>query len=178
MNLSNIHPRPVQIFRLWQTFLDNVNPLSKLLHAPTWQTRVLEASENLDAIPRATEVLLFAIYTAAVASLNNEECGALVGDSKSALLSRYSAATHQALIEAGFMKTSDLVVLQGFVLFLLARRQEHDPHELWILFKPTLLGDGVSQISYLKEYHVTNFTQVSTSTFPLALCQCSLLRLY
>jgi hypothetical protein len=132
-SLSSIHPGPVQIFRLWQTFLDNVNPLSKILHTSSTQTQVLEASENLDATPKNIEVLLFAIYTSAVASLSNEECCNLMGDSKSVLLRRYSAATQQALVDIGFMKTSDIVVLQAFVLFLLARRQHHDPNELWIL---------------------------------------------
>ena len=33
--LKAMHPRPLIIFRLWQVFLDNINPLTKLLHAPT-----------------------------------------------------------------------------------------------------------------------------------------------
>lgn len=31
LDISAIHPEPVHIFRLWQIFLDNVNPLFKVV---------------------------------------------------------------------------------------------------------------------------------------------------
>ena len=60
--LRAMHPKPLIIFRLWQVFLDNINPLTKLIHAPTTQQRLLEASANLENISREWEALLFAIY--------------------------------------------------------------------------------------------------------------------
>lgn len=35
VNLSTSHSEQVHIFRLWQIYLDNVNPLLKVTHTPT-----------------------------------------------------------------------------------------------------------------------------------------------
>lgn len=138
----------MQIFRLWQTFLDNVNPLVKILHTPTVQQLVLEASGNTRNLSKSINALLFAIYLSAVNSLSNAECEGMVGQEKSVLLANYYLATQQALISTGFLKSSDLIVLQAYVLFLvsltlnlftafliqqLSVRQFYDPHTLWTL---------------------------------------------
>ncbi|KAK9387170.1 hypothetical protein V1515DRAFT_615798 [Lipomyces mesembrius] len=117
--ISSGHPQPVQILRMWQTFIDNVNPLVKLLHAPTVQQLIVEASGRLDKLSGSTEALMFAIYHSSV--------------SRSVLLARYSTATQQALINAGVLRTSDLMVLQALTLYLLSIRQHCDPDSLWIL---------------------------------------------
>lgn len=112
------HPEPVQIFRLWQTFLDNVNPLTKLFHAPTVQQMVLDASTNIENIPRSTEALIFAIYLASVVSLSDQECESIMGEPKLVLAERYSISTQQALTNAEVLRSSNLVVLQALTLFL------------------------------------------------------------
>lgn len=121
--LNMLHPKPVQIFRLWQTFLDNVNPLSKIFHAPTVQHQILEASGNLDKVSKGLQALMFSIYATAVTSLSDSECESMMGESRSTLLARYSAGTQQALVKASFLKSSDLTVLQAFVLFLVSARR-------------------------------------------------------
>ena len=109
------------MFRLWQTFLDNVNPLSKLVHAPTVQAQVLDATSDLQNLPANTEALLFAIYTTALCSLSSEECSNIMGEPKSAVFPKFLAATRQALVNAGFLDSSDLMVLQALVLLLVGR---------------------------------------------------------
>lgn len=131
--LRSSHPQPVHMFMLWQTFLDNVNPLVKLFHAPTVQQLILEASSNLDNIAASTEALMFAIYLCAVTSLRNGDCKRIVGASRNELLARFSNAAQQALINAEVLKTSNMVVLQAFTLFLLAMREHYDPDSMWLL---------------------------------------------
>ncbi|KAK9352189.1 fungal-specific transcription factor domain-containing protein [Lipomyces doorenjongii] len=131
--ISSCHPQPVQILRMWQTFIDNVNPLVKLLHAPTVQQLIVEASGRLDKLSRSTEALMFAIYHSSVVSLRNEDCESMMGESRSVLLARYSTATQQALINAGVLRTANLKVLQALTLYLLSIRQHCDPDSLWIL---------------------------------------------
>jgi Fungal specific transcription factor domain len=123
----------VHIFRLWQTFLVNVNPLVKIFHAPTVQQVILDASADLANIPRAIEALMFAIYLLAVTSLKTEECEAMFGESRSALLSKYSHGTQQALVNAKFLKSLNLYSLQAYALLLLALRRDYDPHTFWVL---------------------------------------------
>lgn len=112
------HPQPVQIFKLWQTCLDNVNPLAKLFHAPSVQQLIVAASSDLENITASTESLMFAIYLSAVNSLGDEDCKSMMGEPKTTLFPRYISAAQQALINAEFLKSSNLVVLQAFALFL------------------------------------------------------------
>ncbi|KAK4071558.1 transcriptional regulator family: Fungal Specific TF [Purpureocillium lilacinum] len=37
INVEDLQPEPVHVFRLWQLFLDRVNPLTKIIHVPTVQ---------------------------------------------------------------------------------------------------------------------------------------------
>jgi len=107
-------------FMLWQAFLQNVNPLSKLIHAPLVQDQVVEASRDFNAMPRDSIALLFAIYAAAVMSWKEDECRSKMGEPRRTLHSRYLAATQQALIAAGFIQSVSLVVLQAFAVFLVS----------------------------------------------------------
>ncbi|KAL8831750.1 MAG: hypothetical protein Q9191_000678 [Dirinaria sp. TL-2023a] len=133
IDLRSLHPSPIQSLRLWQTFLDNVNPLVKLVHAPTVQQALLEATEDLDDVPRPMECLMFAIYACAVLSMSNAECEKILGEARSDALPRYQNATRQALIGTGLLKTSNITLLQSFVLFLLCMRQRYDSQSLWVL---------------------------------------------
>lgn len=119
-DLSSLHPPPVQIFRLWQTFLVNVNPLVKIFHAPTVQQIILDATGDLSNIPRATESLMFAIYLISVTSLRSEECETMFGETRATLISKYSQAAQQALINGKFLKSVNLYSLQAFCLYLVS----------------------------------------------------------
>lgn len=121
------------MFMLWQTFLDNVNPLVKLFHAPSVQQLILEASSSLDSVSSNTEALMFAIYLCAVTSLGDEDCERIMGQSRSMLIARFSNAAQQAFVNAEILKTSNLIVLQAFTLFLLAMREHYEAYSIWLL---------------------------------------------
>jgi hypothetical protein len=118
--LRSLHPKPVQIFKLWQTYLDNINPLVKLFHAPTVQQLISDAGGDLDDVPRNLEALLFAIYCVSVESLADGECISMLGMSKAVAVKRFRTGAQFALVNASLMKTSDLMVLQAFVLFIVS----------------------------------------------------------
>ncbi|CAN8102514.1 unnamed protein product [Discula destructiva] len=133
VNLREYHPPPMQAFMLWQTFLQNVNPLSKVIHAPHVQPQVLEASKDFDSVSKPAMALLFAIYAAAVMSLKEEDCQAQLNAPKTVLLGRYFSAAQQALASASFMKSRNFVTIQAFVVFLLPARQIYDVQTFWLL---------------------------------------------
>lgn len=118
VKLQSLHPNPVQIFKLWQLYLENINPLIKLFHAPTVQQVILDASGNLDDISRSVEALLFAIYCITTESLSNTDCINLLGESKSVVSQRFRSGAQHALVNSSLLKTSELMVLQAFVLFV------------------------------------------------------------
>lgn len=120
MGLRHLHPQPVEAFKLWQTYLDNINPLIKLFHAPTVQQLISDAYGNLDTVPRNVEALLFAIYCISVESLSDGECISTTGESKHVARQRFRTGAQHALINASFLKTSDLMVLQALTLFIVS----------------------------------------------------------
>ncbi|KAL1963069.1 hypothetical protein VTN77DRAFT_8715 [Rasamsonia byssochlamydoides] len=132
-SLAGLHPNPIHIFKLWQIFLESVNPLTKIIHAPTVQQRILDATSDLSSVPKELEALMFAIYSAALTALSDEEVTKIFGETKARFLARCRQGAQQALINAGILKTSDMVVLQAFVIFLLSVRLVYNPHALWSL---------------------------------------------
>lgn len=127
-----LHPRPVQIFKLWQTYLDNVNPLVKIFHTPTTQQLILNATGSLENVPKNLEALMFGIYCCVLVSLSDAECDAIMGEGKSTVLRRFRSGCQQALINASFLKSSDMMVLQALVLLLLSLK-DYDARSLWVL---------------------------------------------
>ncbi|KIV80799.1 hypothetical protein PV11_08275 [Exophiala sideris] len=130
--LAIFHPAPLHIFRLWQIFLNNVNPLVKVLHAPTVQQQILDASADFSLVPANMEALMFAIYSMAIASITTEKCNAFFGSDREFLLVQYHAGARQALINAGLLGSCDLVTLQAVTLYLLSNCQgASDPRSLF-----------------------------------------------
>jgi hypothetical protein len=127
------HPPAHVIHRLWQTFIENVNPLMKLVHVPSLQPAIERAIININHIPRGFEALMFAIYSMAVLSLGEDECKGIVGESRAIQLPRYIAATKTALSRARFMSSTSIVVLQALVLHILSIRDICEPRALWSL---------------------------------------------
>jgi hypothetical protein len=113
-----LHPQPVHIFRLWQIFLDNVNPVFKLFHAPSVQQRILDASADLQNASKSMHVLMFGIYTMSVLSLTDEDCMSYFNESKEKLSNAYSNGAKLALVQSKFMRNSDMTTLQGLMLYL------------------------------------------------------------
>ncbi|CRG91711.1 Protein TANC2 [Talaromyces islandicus] len=131
--LADSHPSAIQIFQLWQIYINNVNPLLKIIHVPTLQARIVEAGADTANVPKSFEALIFAIYFISVHSMPDEEAEKTLGDNKKGLLAKYHQATQQALINAGFMKSNEIVVLQAYLLYLFTVSQYVDPRTLFCL---------------------------------------------
>ena len=128
-----LHPSSEQIFRLWRIYLENIHPLTKIVHQPTLQDMILDASSNLDEIPKNLEALMFAIYSTAVMSLQEDECQRLFREPQTSLLERYRFATRKALVRAKFLETSEIMVLQAFVLHLVSSPADLSQHRFNLL---------------------------------------------
>ncbi|KAI8633354.1 hypothetical protein F5Y19DRAFT_490533 [Xylariaceae sp. FL1651] len=131
--LGSRHPPPEDINELWQIFIENIDPLTKVIHAPSLRPAIEKAATDTGAVPRGFEALMFAIYSAAVMSLRDEECKQRLREPRKVLLSRYTSATKAALSRAKFMGTTSLVVLQALVIHLFAVRDIYEPRAIWSL---------------------------------------------
>ncbi|KAI1139059.1 fungal-specific transcription factor domain-containing protein [Hypoxylon sp. FL0543] len=132
-NLEELHPQPAHVFRLWQIYLERVNPLTKVIHVPTVQPLLVEAATSRENIPKNVEALLFAIYLMAAVALTEEECVERFGYTKAEAYSRFSKGCRSALMRIGILKNYDLVVLQALVLYLFSLPGRYDRHAAWIL---------------------------------------------
>lgn len=121
-SLAKLHPDPLHIFKLWQTFLENVNPLIKLLHAPTLQPQILEAMSDLPKASKELEALMFSIYCISLASLQAGEVEKSFGESKKKLLSRYRKGAQMSFRNVSLPRTSSIMVLQAFMLYLVCKK--------------------------------------------------------
>ncbi|OGM50176.1 hypothetical protein ABOM_001137 [Aspergillus bombycis] len=131
--ITDLHPPGIKIFQAWQAYINNVNPLLKISHVPTLQSQVVEAATDPAKIPKPLEALMFGIYLITVTSLTDEEVKGTFGEEKAVLLSRYHQGAQQALINAGFMRSNELMVLQAYFLYLFSVVQYVDPRSLFCL---------------------------------------------
>ena len=131
-----LHPEPKHIFKLWQAFAENVNPLTKVIHTPTLQQRILEISWNLETVTRPLEAVMFGVYALAITSMKPRDCVQVFGETRSVLLNRYRSGAAQALIAAELHSTRDLEVLQAFVLFLVCPTYSRFARGEFIRFNP------------------------------------------
>lgn len=133
VNLRRYHPTPTNAWLLWETHMDNVEPLYKTLHTPTTSAMVRGISLELAVGYRSHECLLFSIYHFAVFSMSEEDCHSQLGHSRHTLLEQYNFAAKQALVNASFLRTAEISVLQALVLLLLASRDRYDANTFWTL---------------------------------------------
>lgn len=117
--LSQLHPNASHISRLWQTYVERVDPLIKFTHVPTLQERILNASwEGPANAHKPLVATLFAVYTLAVTSMSSAQCEASFGEPRSTLMMRYRVAAVRVLVAADVFTTRDFEVLQALLLFL------------------------------------------------------------
>ncbi|KAF6793785.1 transcriptional regulatory protein C139.03-like protein 10 [Colletotrichum musicola] len=133
VDLRKLHPLPSQIPFMWQIYQENVEPLLKILHIPTMEKLIRDMRRNFDSLSPGNEALLFSIYYAAITSMEDEEVEKNFGSKKEEMLSQYRFALEQALAKANFLNTSEMVVLQAFVMFLTLVRRQDETRFCWTL---------------------------------------------
>ena len=124
------HPPPSVVNSLCSMYLHNVDPCFKILHGPTLSGFLQEGRQYLNYRPGhpATEALTFAVFYAAIASQDDSRCTERYSESKAALMARYRFGLEVALSKADFINTTDLTVLQAFVVYLVGFVKSRSRH--------------------------------------------------
>jgi hypothetical protein len=133
VDMAALHPVEQQARQFWYTFKENVDPLVKVLHIPTFEPVFFNAVAHTEKVGKGLEVLLFAIYYGAVTSTMPEECRERWGEDRTVLLNRYRFGLEQALARANFLYCDEIVILQAFVIFLILLRRNDDARKIWTL---------------------------------------------
>ncbi|KAL4861822.1 hypothetical protein BDV12DRAFT_203626 [Aspergillus spectabilis] len=132
-SLTEQHPTYDDAIKLWDVYVQNVEPLCKVLHVPTVAKIVDRVSKQPATASKSDECLLFVIYYFALFSMSDAGCLQEFGKPRSHLMARYRSAVSQAFVNASWLKTTAMPVLQAYTLFLIAMRTQIDPHTFWIL---------------------------------------------
>ncbi|KAF5025419.1 hypothetical protein F66182_2521 [Fusarium sp. NRRL 66182] len=115
--LDGLNPMPSQMLFIWQTYIENVDPFVKVLHAPTVERIIKQLKGTFSSCGSDVEPLLFAVSLAAIASLDEETVSFYFNTTKAQLLQRYQFGTEQALARSDFLTTEDITVLQALVIY-------------------------------------------------------------
>ncbi|KAL6716437.1 hypothetical protein ACLMJK_006004 [Lecanora helva] len=128
-------PPPHMIEAFYHLYFQNVDPIFKVLHAPSMAEHMLRGKTYLDYRPDdpAIDALDFAIYYAGVNTLNDQKCKERFGEEKTDLLQRYRFAFEVYLAKADFLNCTDIAVLQAFVIFLASVRVNDRSRMAWTL---------------------------------------------
>lgn len=100
---------------------------------PSTFVTLQDAATRPGNICKATEALIFAIYHMVLTVINDAECQRTFGKPKSVLQRKYHDAAEQALVNANFIRTTELPVLQAYIMFLVSVRDQYDSYLFWIL---------------------------------------------
>jgi len=112
--------RPEIIDILWDTYIRNVDPICKILHVPTFQKVIDLAKENINEVPKNELALLFSVYHFAITSMTTDVFERTFIQPRKYLLAKFRNLTQQALINVGFLRSSDLTTLQAYLQYLVS----------------------------------------------------------
>jgi hypothetical protein len=119
-NLTGLHPPYHILLKLWDVYVDRVDPLMKILHLPTFWSSLTNALQHPQDVSKSLEALICAFYLVTITSLAEDECRDLLGEQKSVLFTQQERAVRRALRNAGFLEATSPVTLQAFVIYLVS----------------------------------------------------------
>ncbi|KAK7749967.1 hypothetical protein SLS62_008076 [Diatrype stigma] len=135
-DIRAFHPLPSQIPFLLDVFSENVNIVAQVVHMPTVRKMMRDLrSGDQSALTPANEALMFAIYYAAITSMEEDDIETNFGPSGPSLHLQYRLGLEHALARADFLSAApDLALVQALAAFLLlARRRAGSARFVWML---------------------------------------------
>ncbi|KAJ5727322.1 hypothetical protein N7493_005142 [Penicillium malachiteum] len=125
---------------LCDIYLSNVDPVFKVLHRPSLRAYLHDDQPYLDYEPdhQAPITLAFAVYSAAVCTIDDSQCHLLLGTDQKSAFADLQKETEAALTRVDFVTTNDLTVLQAYVISLLAARCQDQSRRVWTMLSMAL----------------------------------------
>lgn len=113
---------PALTAQLCHVYNRQVDPIVKILHRPTLDAYLVDCKEFLDydLCDPSPAALRAAVCYAAVASMTEGQCKAIFSCPKLQVLPEFRNDCDVALNRAGLLTTTDITVLQAFVLYLVS----------------------------------------------------------
>ena len=127
-SFHTVHPLATHVTVLWNQYLKNVHPLVTIFF--DWEVDVVvhKASNDPAALTHPERALISAICFIATISLPEDQCTSLLRYSKHELLTKFQDATERSLVISEFTVSSDRLVLQAFMLYLVSSTRHRSLH--------------------------------------------------
>ncbi|VUC37328.1 unnamed protein product [Clonostachys rosea] len=122
-------------FKLWQIYLERVNPLIKIIHAPTVQSLVVSVAADITTAPSDQQALVYSIFGLAISALRSDEIVSIMGAGKQRgdLLQGLLAGISVALARFGSLGRYSMVVLQALLHTSIILMGQCNKHAAWVL---------------------------------------------
>ncbi|KAF2754216.1 hypothetical protein EJ05DRAFT_504316 [Pseudovirgaria hyperparasitica] len=109
---------------LLDIYYHRVHPIFKPTHRDEIYNVVLNPHASKGTTSPRSEALAFAVMYTSVSSIDDEECFVWFKEDKLVLRRRYRLATEVYLSRAGLLATTDLMVLQAYIIYLVGYQIE------------------------------------------------------
>ncbi|VUC32755.1 unnamed protein product [Clonostachys rosea] len=123
---------------LWTTYIENVDPVLKILHIPTMQSAMINMISQPQSNSYSMSALAFAVYFAAITSLPEEQLPHLTTEDREVMLQKYKKGINQVITEGQLFNEPDLTVLQALAIFATSLRVHDNSRTVWILVGTTI----------------------------------------
>ncbi|KAL4983901.1 hypothetical protein BDW68DRAFT_193972 [Aspergillus falconensis] len=123
------------VSKLCQVYLQNVDPIIKILHRPSLSKCMLDGSPYPGASQEdhSDQALESAVCYAAANTMSEAQCQEAFKSSKSSVVTMYRKMCEAAIERTGLLTTRNMTVLQAFTLYLVGRRSEDEGTAVWAL---------------------------------------------
>jgi len=129
---GDLSPPARLFFEYWDLFATRVDPLTKIIHCPSFKEKIFQAIDAWEKLDPPTQTLFFSIYYSAVSTCTANEARRRFGESKEALLQRYARVIEAALADNYGMPTLESV--QALVIYIICIRRQDDGTNVRALF--------------------------------------------
>lgn len=109
---------------LCEIYLRNIDPVFKILHRPSLVAFLCDDQPylNFDKSHQAPATLACSVYYAAACTIGDLQCQEIFGADKKTVISGLQLETESMLAEVDFAASTELTVLQAYVLSLVSYR--------------------------------------------------------
>ncbi|CAG7949172.1 unnamed protein product [Penicillium olsonii] len=138
--LSNAAPSVLEFYpdshlalQLWALYVKSVDPVLKILHIPTTQSAVIATILDPKSASASMVALTFAIYFAAITTLDHYDGPIELPLDRHALLKNYKTALDRLLLVTEVMNRPEIPVLQALAIYTTCLRVHETGRGAWIL---------------------------------------------
>ena len=122
-NVLEFYPGSHLALQLWALYVKCVDPVLKILHIPTTQSAVITTILDPKSASASMLALTFAIYFAAITTLNHSDEPIELPMEKPVLLKHYKTALDRLLLVTEVMNRPEMAVLQALAIYAVGYMQ-------------------------------------------------------